>query len=157
MDAEKLAEELFECLKVLKKGPIEEAQALSQGEKCILSYLAFQQDKVTPTELSKLFHVSTARVANALNSLEKKGCIQRLRSDQDRRKVYVHIMETGREAALHGKDRAIASLSEMLSKLGEADAEAYVRIMKKFVRIVQEKDAQLLAEGADSAGPCRGD
>lgn len=152
MDAEKLAQELFECLKVLRKGPIEEAQALSQGEKCILTHLAFQQDNVTPTELSRLFHVSTARVANALNSLEKKGCIERLRSNEDRRKVYVHIMEAGRETARYGRDRAIASLSELLSELGEEDAEAYVRIMKKFVRIVREKEARLLAEEADGSG-----
>lgn len=152
MDAEKLAQELFDCLKVLRKGPIEEAQALSQGEKCILTHLAFHQDNVTPTELSRLFHFSTARVANALNSLEKKGCIERLRSNEDRRRVYVHIMEAGRETAQHGRDRAIASLSELLTELGDEDAEAYVRIMKKFVRIVREKEERLLAEAADGPG-----
>lgn len=153
MDIDALALELFDCARILNRGPMKELHALNGGELCVLNYLSSAEGAVTPTALSEEFRISTARVANVLNGLERKGCIQRERCLSDRRRVYIHITEAGRAVARQERENALDGLRNMMAYLGEEDAVAYVRIMKKLVSIVREKEARLLAEGAAGSGP----
>ena len=51
---------------------------------------------VTPSFVSKELMVTLGTVTTCLNNLEGKGYIERIRSDQDRRVVYLHLTKKGR-------------------------------------------------------------
>jgi len=50
----------------------------------------------TPSQVSKELMVTLGTVTTSLNNLERKGYIERLRSDQDRRVVHLHLTKKGR-------------------------------------------------------------
>ena len=51
---------------------------------------------VTPSFVSKELMVTLGTVTTCLNNFERKGYIERIRSDQDRRVVYLHLTKKGR-------------------------------------------------------------
>ena len=52
--------------------------------------------EATPSKVSKELMVTLGTVTTSLNNLERKGYIERIRSDQDRRVVYLHLTKQGR-------------------------------------------------------------
>ncbi|VJT14367.1 transcription regulator, MarR family [Streptococcus pneumoniae] len=51
---------------------------------------------VTPSQVSKELMVTLGTVTTSLNNLERKGYIERVRSEQDRRVVHLHLTKKGR-------------------------------------------------------------
>jgi len=52
--------------------------------------------EATPSKVSKELMVTLGTVTTSLNNLERKGYVERIRSDQDRRVVYLHLTKKGR-------------------------------------------------------------
>ncbi|VNV01984.1 transcription regulator, MarR family [Streptococcus pneumoniae] len=50
---------------------------------------------VTPSQVSKELMVTLGTVTTSLNNLERKGYIERVRSEQDRRVVHLHLDKEG--------------------------------------------------------------
>ena len=71
LNYENLGRELQFIARVVRRGPSKKLQEISEGEMAMLGYLVYEEDETTPTELSSQLDLSTARVANTLNSLEK--------------------------------------------------------------------------------------
>lgn len=153
LNLDEMARELFSYMRVFQKGPVRRAQELSQGEMAMLAYLTFEESEVTPTELSNHFNLSTARVANTLNSLEKKRYIERIHDSIDRRKVIVHITDTGRQFSKKKMEETVEDLSDMLNDLGEEDAADFLRIMRKisFLTCEKQKEELLKLDGVDES------
>ena len=99
MDSTKAAQELFRYLIVLFRGPAEGIREVSKGEMAVLAFLSFQTTPVNPTVLSDTFNLSTARIANTLNGLEKKQFIERSHDTADQRKVTVSLTRKGSDFA----------------------------------------------------------
>lgn len=132
MDYRALAEELTKYLLERPPRP-KDAPRLEKdrGELMVLAYLTEFKDGATPGELAKFGDVSTARIATALKSLEKKGYIIRSVDPEDRRKVVVHITDDGKAYGNEHKQRRLNHLAVMLEFLGEEDAVHHIRIMKR--------------------------
>lgn len=52
--------------------------------------------EATPSKVSKELMVTLGTVTTSLNNLERKGYVERIRSYQDRRVVYLHLTKKGR-------------------------------------------------------------
>ena len=52
--------------------------------------------EATPSKVSKELMVALGTLTTSLNNLERKGYVERIRSDQDRRVVYLHLTKKGR-------------------------------------------------------------
>ncbi len=109
------------------------------GENFALNYLASNNNEAYPKDLSKSMMVSSARIAVILKQLERDGLITRTVDAQDNRKVIVRLTDKG--AHLIEKDRSVLleGLVEMLEYLGPEDAEAYIRIRRKLLKMMLEK------------------
>lgn len=133
---EETRKELLECIGLFQRGPVKKLSSISQGEMAMLSILRISESEMTPGELSDKLALSTARVANTLNSLEKRGYIERIHDLKDRRRVFVKITEAGRLAADKEEQEAAREMDMLLNALGEEDAREYVRIMRKVRNIL---------------------
>mgnify|MGYP005768051403 CR=1 FL=1 len=139
MDYESLGRELQFIAKVVQKGPSRKLQEITKGEMAMLGYLVYEENETTPTELSNQLNLSTARVANTLNSLEKKGYVERVHDSVDRRKVIVHITQKGSDTFREKEKQASQEMQEILDMLGEDDARAFLRIMGRIREFMNQK------------------
>lgn len=139
MDYKALANELFLNMIKTPKLPFQKkVDDLTQGERRILGYLTFEKNGVTSGEISEKMYLSTPRVASALNSLSKKGFIERNKDANDKRIVIVTITDTGRSFVMEEHEQAMAIMEKTLRKLGEQDAQEFVRIIKRIKEINEE-------------------
>lgn len=70
------------------------------------------------SSVAKSLQVTTGTLTISVNSLVKKGYVDRVRSDEDRRVVLISLTETGRRARLAHKrfhEQMIESITERLS------------------------------------------
>jgi DNA-binding MarR family transcriptional regulator len=102
-----------------------------QGEGFVLNYIARRRCEVLPGEIGSEMNVSSARIAQTLNSIEKKGWIIRRIDKNDRRKILIELTLEGRDAALKHHQALTGHIAMLLSLLGEQDAKEYVRITGK--------------------------
>lgn len=138
MNAKMKAEEFFWMMLNCRKSLTEIPQNCSQGETGVLVYLAFMQDRITPSELSEKLNVSLPRIASVLNSLEFKELIIKEIDNEDKRKTIVAITQNGKEFVSNKKDEAINNLTLVLERLDEEEINEYIRITKKIVNIFEE-------------------
>jgi len=141
MDYRELAEELLRNMTRTAKMPFQKkVEDISLGEKKILGFLAFAKRSATSGELSEALYLTTPRVASALNSLSKKGFIQRSRDANDKRIVIVTITEEGTHFMEEERKEALMMIEQTLEKLGEHDAKEFVRILKRITDITIESE-----------------
>lgn len=146
MDYTKSAEELLKYLiESERNGYIIQGNIskIAKGEIAVINFLRNSENGCTPARISQEFNVNTSRVAAVLNSLEKKGYIERRNDPIDKRKTNVYITEQGK---IYGQEmclNTIEKLSKTLELLGEDDAKEYIRIMKKIINIIYEEQMKL--------------
>ena len=114
------------------------SQVFSQGEMRLLGCLNAGADGRTAGELSTLLDLSTARIAAMLNNLERKGAITRARDTADRRRVVVRLTEQGRNEVQTSFNEAVACLSEVYRRMGEADTRELLRLSDRAGAIAQQ-------------------
>lgn len=130
MNYNRLADDLFDGLVRYSQTRFCAVPAeFSTGEVGVLVHLSMMTDDASAGELSERLGLSTARVAAVLNTLEKKKMITRRRSAKDRRKVFVHITDYGRELVNKKRHEGLECAEALLERLGENDARALVRIV----------------------------
>ncbi|MEH7251509.1 MarR family winged helix-turn-helix transcriptional regulator [Neobacillus niacini] len=142
MDYNALANELVRNMTKSPKMPFQKkVDDISQGERRILGYLTFfKTGGASSGELSEKLFLSTPRVASALKSLSKKGFIERNRDENDKRIVIVTITEAGKSFMLEEHEKAISMLEKTLEKLGEKDAQEFVRILNRIIENTTEDE-----------------
>ena len=136
MDMEQMAAELLRFMEALpRRAPQNWLGEFSKGELFILNYLHINEGTAWPSMISEAMQTSTARIAAALNSLERKGWIMREPSDEDRRRKLVHLTPKGTEYIESYRDKALKNITKLLMELGEEDAVEYLRITQRMVSI----------------------
>ncbi len=97
----------------------------------ILKVINSQHNEVIAGDISKKLNISTARVAVALNTLEKKQYIIKRKSDNDLRKTVVELTPLG-EAALLEREKKIQEVIEsILECLNIEEQQQLFNILKK--------------------------
>lgn len=130
MDYYKLAEEMQEKMFYLFRAkPRREFSESLRGEIPILHIITSHEDGILPSEISYMMDVSSARIAAALNNLEKKGLITREIDTSDRRRITVRITPKGKVFTNEHFRRMLEESAKLLSFLGEEDAGHFVRII----------------------------
>lgn len=130
MDYSKLALELSEQMQLFHKAKAHKKDGF-HGEEFVLHYLAEHGGEVVPSDIVKEMDVSSARIAQTLNSVEKKGFITREIDANDRRRVIVKLTDKGKLKDKQHFEMVMEHMTRMLESLGEYDAKEYVRITKK--------------------------
>ncbi|QOY61116.1 MarR family winged helix-turn-helix transcriptional regulator [Thermophilibacter immobilis] len=142
-----LAHELFESLDRLGHRLTPVARNSLHGETAVMWTLSRAGGSLMPSELAATLHVSSARVANILRSLEKKHWVTRQHSLIDRRRVTVSLTEKGEDICQQREAQRNQLLISFLSKLGKEDSRELVRILRKSCTIIgarEQKETQVI-------------
>ena len=90
------------------------------------------------TTVAKLLSVTTGTLTISMNSLVKKGYVQRIRSEEDRRVVLVSLTEKGKRAFAHHKRFHDAMIREVLKGLDEKEQEVLRRSLLNLMAFFEE-------------------
>lgn len=87
----------------------------------------------TPYEMSRALSYDTGSMTRMLDRLEKKGFVERQRSNADRRVVELALTAHGREAARQLPALIDAVLREQLHGFSAEDVATLVRLLQRFI------------------------
>lgn len=79
------------------------------------------------TSVARTLAVTTGTLTIAMNSLVKKGYVQRVRSEEDRRVVLVFLTDKGKKAFLHHKQFHDEMISRVVERLSPQEQEVLCR------------------------------
>ena len=135
-----MASELLHFMETLpRRAPQNWLGEFSRGELFLLNYL-YVNGAVNPGTMRDALQTSTARIAAALNSLERKGWINREADDGDHRRKLVHLTSSGIEYVEDYRNRALQNIIKLLIELGQEDAAEYLRITRRMALISRDFD-----------------
>ena len=108
---------------------------LSVGEADVLTVLLVSRRYApAPTELADWLTLTTAGITGRLNSLDRKGMIERRPHSTDRRRLTVHMTRKGKQVAkavLAGKNEALTT--RIVDEIGEAASTSLVRALDALI------------------------
>ena len=107
----------------------DEVSASMRGEMAVLRLLGESELPLTAGDLSRDLRMTTSRIAAVLNSLQRKGMIERDADTLDRRRVLVRLTAAGSALCEHRKACVRGRLTAIFERLGMEDTREFMRIM----------------------------
>jgi DNA-binding MarR family transcriptional regulator len=106
---------------------------MSRNEFFILKTL-YEQGSKKSSDLSKMLSVSASHITAVTDSLIDKKWIKRVRSDQDRRIVDIHLTEEGKITLELFEKKKTDFLLEKFNNFSEQDIESFISLFNKLLK-----------------------
>ena len=97
-----------------------------------------ENHQIMMSELASILGVSAAAVSQMIAGFEKKGLLQRVHSNTDRRTVYIQIVPEAIEMFQNRMDMHVKNVYDYLDYLGESDCAHLRDILKKTAHYMEE-------------------
>lgn len=110
---------------------------LTASQMFILRFLTHTPE-VKASDIAKASGLSPGAVTQVCDELVKDGMVERTRSTDDRRVVHIRITDRGSEMVEQFRNVRRERIRSVLTKLGEEDANEFVRIFGRVVDILEQ-------------------
>lgn len=97
-----------------------------------------ENHQIMMSELASILGVSAAAVSQMIAGFEKKGLLQRVHSNTDRRTVYIQIVPEAIEMFQNRMDMHVKNVYDYLDYLGESDCAHLRDILIKTTKYMEE-------------------
>ncbi len=94
------------------------------------------------TAVAKVLNVTTGTLTISVNSLVKKGYVERIRSEEDRRVVLVSLTQRGRKAYAHHQKFHKEMIDSIVEGLSEEEKEVLQKSLLKLTDFFKSKQQQ---------------
>lgn len=142
MDKDILAKNMMEAFDCINKQELFEKMKINfKGENLMLALLMNLGGKATPGELMKYTECTAARLTAIAKSLETKGFVSRIQNSEDKRSTIIEMTSEGIAKFMSMQKEAIESILNVIEKLGENDAEEFIRLIKRISEISNDVSA----------------
>lgn len=134
--AKKLKEETYvfrqmHLHKAFHKREKQQEDTMAQKDIMFLQWLLSQDNQIKMNCIADFFHITPAAVSQQIREYEKKGWIERIVLEHDRRSVYVKVSDKAVKQLQECEERMNQKLIRFLEYLGEEDCDALLRILDK--------------------------
>ena len=112
---------------------------------CRILYAQQMQDgkPVTATELCKRMHLLKSQINKVLTSMEKQGLIERIRSEDDRRKMEIRLKPGAEQVYIDAHARILKIMGHVCDEMGEEQAHQLTQLLRDAVRSIDHISAKL--------------
>ncbi len=93
----------------------------------------WSEDGLTQSELSRRIGTMEPTTLGAIQSMERSGLVRRVRSEDDRRKVHIHLTKKGRDLERMLMPLAVEVVDTSVAGLSPAE----VKLLLKFLRSIR--------------------
>ena len=104
----------------------EEFKDITNNDMHILEAIGIEEPK-SMSRIAGELHVTVGTLTTNMNSLEKKGYLERNRSTQDKRVVLVTLTEKGRKAFFHHRDFHRKMIHTIIRDLDEEEMQTLIK------------------------------
>jgi DNA-binding MarR family transcriptional regulator len=121
-----------------------QAQKILDKENLAIAYWYYlrvlaERGELNQLELSKRVGIASTTAVPALDNLEKRGLVQRIRDPKDRRKYYVSLKDEGRRLV----DEMFPEITDMISASLNGIPEKDMRVFWKVMHRIEKNLAQM--------------
>lgn len=110
------------------------------NELIIYRYLFNNLDKeITATELCNITKMQKSQMNRTLISMEEKNLITRIRSNDDKRKIYIELNKENKDIYTLEHQRIIDLIDKLIDKIGEEKAYQILDNFKLVAKIAKEE------------------
>jgi DNA-binding MarR family transcriptional regulator len=102
------------------------------------------------SEISDTLNITPGAVTHIINSLEKKGYVERVNDFTDRRIVLIKPNEKGNEVITMMNSMFFQKLKNIIEFLGDGDTKELIRILSKTLKFIREGNEEEV-EATESA------
>ncbi len=107
------------------------------NEMSVCSLLKYQMDedpqnRLTATDLCEKTRLFKSQMNKVLNTMETRGLIKRVRSDKDKRFVYIELTEEGVKQYLKEHEEIMTTIDSLVDAVGEDMAVKATDAVNKF-------------------------
>ncbi len=123
-----------------------EFQDISNNDMHIIEAIGIDESK-NMSMVAKMVSVTVGTLTIAINSLVKKGYVNRMRGERDRRVVYISLTEKGRIAYRHHEEFHRQMIDAIIDGLSEDEKKILVKALSNlnnFFRGYQEKKREII-------------
>lgn len=113
--------------RVLKKGPF---HMLTIGEMHVIEAVGPTSDLTMSAVAAKL-DITISTLSIAVNNLSRKGFVKRIRSEGDRRQIFLALTDKGLEAFEHHRQFHEKMIAHALSALSDDETDVFVRALDR--------------------------
>lgn len=110
---------------------------ISNNDMHIIEAIGDKEPKSMST-VAKLLKVTVGTLTIAINSLVKKGYVNRVRSEEDRRVVLISLNKTGKDAFNHHKEFHEKMIKATLQGLDEHETQILVKALTNLSSFFKE-------------------
>lgn len=136
MDRNILAENMMNAFDSINRQELfERMKTTFKGENLMLAILMKMGGKATPGELMQYTECTAARLTAIAKSLETKGLVSRIQNAEDKRSTIIEMTAEGITRFMNLQKEAAESVFNLIEKLGERDAEEFVRLVGRLAEI----------------------
>lgn len=132
--ANELLVELFRDIMTIESKAIitEEFQDITNNDMHVIEAIGNAQP-VMVSAVAKKMSVTQASINISMNGLEKKGYINRERSTQDKRVVYVTLTPKGKKAYNHHRDFHKKMIHSIVDNLDDSEKEIMLKTLNHLI------------------------
>ncbi|GEN35819.1 MarR family winged helix-turn-helix transcriptional regulator [Aneurinibacillus danicus] len=105
------------------------------GPQFYILHLLSKKEKFMVTEIASEMGVKPSAITVMIERLHKNRLVMRDRDENDRRVVFIHLTEKGKEVLQKAKQRRFKTISHYLKHLESEELENLVKIYEKLARI----------------------
>ncbi|GMA60515.1 MarR family transcriptional regulator [Alicyclobacillus fastidiosus] len=132
-----ILERLFRAMKA--RGGIE--TGLTTTQLFVMRYLSYNDD-VKSSDIARIAGLSPGAITQVCDELVRLGYVERTRSKDDRRVVFVALTDEGRANVKDWLARRAIRLSQLLDKMGRKDADALTELLERLVNVVETESIE---------------
>lgn len=98
----------------------------------------YSDNNISISEVQDGLHITKSAISQMMNSLEKKGFIQRKIDTEDRRKIVVTLTKAGKDILKETKESANQNLDKIISNLGDDNTKQFIELLNQVSDIAEE-------------------
>jgi len=116
-----------------KKGECHDVE--KTGQVAVL-FILNKVGKSPMSELGKCLLVSKPNITFLVDHLVEDGLVKRVPDESDRRVIYIHLTEKGKQFVQRKKEQALAMITDKLSTLGDLDLDDLSKSLDKVIAVL---------------------
>lgn len=109
---------------------------------CIKNYVETHEIGIKTSELSNILNVASPTITQQVNSLERRGFVERNVDKEDRRAVRIKVTEKGEEVFKKASEEFEASINGLVEYLGSDQSEQLANLLSKTFNYFMNKASE---------------
>ncbi len=89
----------------------------------------FKNGPLPPSQIARRILVESSTVTGIIDRLEQKGFVKRIRSSQDRRKIFIELTDSGRMLVSYAPPPIQLKLHDGLKKLNRQELDRILKVL----------------------------